>query len=777
MSTTRIFIFLVLALALSGCATEFSWQRTIIGSTAQYGDLAEHEEQQIRERGETTAGLYHLCNSYLSLRDFNKLFSCLDRMETRIKGGDRTIVYTNWISETDAMPALNLMRAEAGLELGDYKKAFGHAEQAFANLEGFSSSFLGNEEAMYGIQALELMALAKMLDGDREQALVQLKRLENYDIGIAGRGITSPRRSGALAKVNLALGRYDQALKHIEDGSGGWVAIGSVIGLGTLNYVEIPYKFMKAKAYMENGRQSQAKSLYDSLLGFYQIKDSNALYRLALFDRGRIAEAEGDLNGAIDFYRRAVEVIEQQRSTLNNEASKIGFVGDKQAAYKRLVALLVRAQRYAEAFDYLERSKARALVDMLAAKKDFAVRDGDEGRMGQLLAQAEQSEIQGFAQSAEPAAQDSAAAAKPSGQRSLAVSAVRRQIAEAAPEVASLVSVSSTPLAEIQARIPADEMLVEYHYDDRSLFVFLLSRQGLRVVQAEVGDLEAQAKALRDAVAAPSSGAWQPISQRLYRQLVGPLEPLLAGYSRLVIVPHGVLHYVPFAALHDGNRYLIDKYAFRMLPSASVVKYLRDKPANKSGGILAFGNPDLGDPRYDLKFAEEEARTIVQTVGGSRAVLRKEANETTLRKNAASFNYLHFATHGEFNADAPLNSALLLAKDASSDGLLTVGKLYSMRLDIDLATLSACETGLGKIANGDDVVGLTRGFLFAGASTVVASLWQVDDRATSDLMRQFYQGLQNGDKREALRQAQISAREKYGHPYYWAAFQLTGNSR
>lgn len=775
MSTIRIFSSLVLVLALSGCASEFSLQRTIIGSTAQYGDLAEHEEAQIRERGETTAGLYNLCTSYLNLRDFNKLFSCLDRMEARIKSGDRAIVYTNWIGETDGMPALNLMRAEAGLELGDYKKAFGHAEQAFESLKGFSSSFMGNEEAMHGIQALELMTLAKALDGDREQALAYLKKLEGYDIGIAGRGITSPRKSSALAKVSLALGRYDQALAHIQDGSGGWVAVGSILSLGTLNYVEIPYKFMQAKAYMESGRAAQAKSLYDSLLGYSQIRDSNALYRLALFDRGRIAEAEGDLNGAIDFYRRAVEVIEQQRSTLNNEASKIGFVGDKQTAYKRLVALLVRTQRHAEAFDYLERSKARALVDMLASKKDFAVRDGDAGRVGELLAQAEQTEIQGFAQSAEPAA--ASPSAGPSGKRSLAVSAVKRQIAEAAPEVASLVSVSSTPLAEIQARIPADEMLVEYHYDDSSLFIFMLSRQGLRVVQADVGDLEAQVKALRDTVAMPTSGAWLPISQRLYRQLVGSVEPLLAGYSKLVIVPHGVLHYVPFAALHDGNRYLIDRYAFRMLPSASVVKYLRDKPANKSGGILAFGNPDLGDPRYDLKFAEEEARTIVQTVGGSRAVLRKEATETMLRKNAASFNYLHFATHGEFNADAPLSSALLLAKDATSDGLLTVGKLYSMRLDIDLATLSACETGLGKIANGDDVVGLTRGFLFAGASTIVSSLWQVDDRATSDLMRQFYLGLQHMDKREALRQAQISAREKYGHPYYWAAFQLTGNSR
>lgn len=765
----------ILAVALlAGCASEFSMERTIISSTAQYGDLAKHEEKQIQDRGETTAGLYNLCSSYLNLRDFNKLFSCLDRMEARIKGGDRAIVYQNWIGNTDAMPALNLMRAEANLELGDYKNAYAHAEQAFESLKSFESSFLGNEEAMHGIQALELMALAKTLDGDREQALAIERRLENYDIGIAGRGITSPRKSSALAKVNLALGRYDQALNHLNDGSGAWVAVGKALSLGTLSYIEMPYKFMEAKAYMENGRTAQAKSLYDSLLGYSQIKDSNAMYRLALFDRGRIAEAEGDRNGAIEFYRRAVEVIEQQRATLNSEASKIGFVGDKQAAYKRLVALLVDVQRYAEAFDFLERSKSRALVDMLASKKDFAVRDGDAGRVGELLAQVEQTEINALAQQGEPAAAPSDA---PSGRRSLAVSATKKAIAEAAPEVASLVSVSSTPLEEIQARIPADEMLVEYHYDDNALYVFLLSREGLRVVRGDAGGLESRVKALRDAIAQPASAAYLPVSQQLYRQLIGPVETMVSGYPKLVIVPHGVLHYVPFAALHDGERYLIDRHAFRMLPSASVVKYLRDKPVRKSGGILAFGNPDLGDPRYDLKFAEEEAKAIVQTVPGSRAVLRKQASEAMLRKNADGFSYLHFATHGEFNADAPLNSALLLAKDGEGDGLLTVGKLYSMRLDIDLATLSACETGLGKVANGDDVVGLTRGFLFAGASTIVSSLWQVDDQATSDLMRRFYEGLGEGDKREALRRAQIETRARYGHPYYWAAFQLTGNSR
>jgi len=123
-----------------------------------------------------------------------------------------------------------------------------------------------------------------------------------------------------------------------------------------------------------------------------------------------------------------------------------------------------------------------------------------------------------------------------------------------------------------------------------------------------------------------------------------------------------------------------------------------------------------------------------------------------------------------------LSSGLYLAKDAKNDGVLTVGELYSMNLDADLVTLSACETGLGKVANGDDVVGLTRGFLYAGSRSIVASLWSVDDQATATLMKAFYENLSNQNKQEALRLAQLKTRKTFPHPFYWAAFQLTGRA-
>ena len=137
---------------------------------------------------------------------------------------------------------------------------------------------------------------------------------------------------------------------------------------------------------------------------------------------------------------------------------------------------------------------------------------------------------------------------------------------------------------------------------------------------------------------------------------------------------------------------------------------------------------------------------------------------------------LHFAAHALFDSENPLNSALLLAPDKENDGWLRAGDLYSLTLNADLVTLSACETALGKITKGDDVVGFTRGFLYAGTNSIVSSLWQVDDQATSILMQQFYKNMETNDKCSSLRKAQLKVKEAYNaHPYYWAAFQITGS--
>jgi CHAT domain-containing protein len=158
--------------------------------------------------------------------------------------------------------------------------------------------------------------------------------------------------------------------------------------------------------------------------------------------------------------------------------------------------------------------------------------------------------------------------------------------------------------------------------------------------------------------------------------------------------------------------------------------------------------------------------------------VRREATETLLKERAQDFSHVHIASHGEFSADAPLLSRLKLAKDDRNDGMLSVSEIYGLRLNANLVMLSACETGLGSVSNGDDVVGLTRGFLYAGAQNVVGSLWEVDDDATAELAKLMYVSMKAGTSvAKSLSQAQDQLIKKKPHPFFWAAFINTGTGR
>jgi CHAT domain-containing protein len=358
------------------------------------------------------------------------------------------------------------------------------------------------------------------------------------------------------------------------------------------------------------------------------------------------------------------------------------------------------------------------------------------------------------------------------GTRSVVVK-LKTDLSARDPELSSLVTVSGTTLPEIQEHLAADETLLEYYAAGREWFGFVLTREGITARKLETAEVEKDVERFRGALVNPDSRGYAALSQTLHSQLVGPVSGLLTT-KRLTIVPHGALHYLPFAALSDGGKYLLDRYDLRVLPNASVLKFLKDGPKEAERKSLILGNPDLGDPRYSLKYAQEESLSISRILPGSLLLLGSEARAAYVRRNGSQFRFIHFAAHGLFDPDHPLNSALLLAKDPEHDGRLRAGDLYGLNLNADLVTLSACETALSKVSQGDDVVGFTRGFLYAGSRAILSSLWKVDDLATRDLMVNFYANLFRMPKDEALRLAQFKVREKYPHPFYWAAFQLTG---
>ena len=228
--------------------------------------------------------------------------------------------------------------------------------------------------------------------------------------------------------------------------------------------------------------------------------------------------------------------------------------------------------------------------------------------------------------------------------------------------------------------------------------------------------------------------------------------------------------------------------------------------------MLAFGNPDLGDPEKNLEFAELEAKEVKAAYPESSVYIRKEATEEKSKALSANHDILHFATHAKLNEDDPLSSAVLLAREDKEDGRLEVREIFGMDLKANLVVLSGCETGLGKLSTGDELVGLTRAFIYAGTPSVVASLWSVDDSSTAHLMASFYRNLKTMSKVEALRQAQLELIRGEGrsdmltrrgvggigklgetvksefvsqdpisistsHPYFWAPFILVGDGK
>jgi CHAT domain-containing protein len=211
------------------------------------------------------------------------------------------------------------------------------------------------------------------------------------------------------------------------------------------------------------------------------------------------------------------------------------------------------------------------------------------------------------------------------------------------------------------------------------------------------------------------------------------------------------------------------------LPSASALPFIQQKRKGPVDSVLALAaSRPAGLP--PLAFADVEAAAIARHYD-THAHLGDAATETALRAQAPGAGLIHLAAHGELNAGQPLFSRIFLGPDAANDGFLTVQDVYGLNLaQVDLVVLSACDTQLGARSSGDDVVGLNRAFLYAGAPSVIASLWSVNDQATAVLMAAFYRHLRAGaTKAVALQQAQAETRAQYPHPYYWAAFVLTGD--
>ena len=264
----------------------------------------------------------------------------------------------------------------------------------------------------------------------------------------------------------------------------------------------------------------------------------------------------------------------------------------------------------------------------------------------------------------------------------------------------------------------------------------------------------------------------------LHRLLIAPLR--LAPGERLLIVPHGPLHYLPFQALYDDTAYLIERHAIALAPSAGVAVQLAQRGREASGELVAFGNPTI-EKKYDLPSSQREVETISLLFPERRVFLQRAASKAQFKATASDARVLHVAAHAEVDLVDPLFSRILLAGDDAGSGNLEAREVYDLDLkNVSLVTLSACESGLGRIATGDEILGFTRSFLSAGSSGLIVSLWPVADESTELLMTTLYADLAKGaDVQLAMQDAQLTVlrRPSFSHPFFWAPFNFIGDWR
>jgi CHAT domain-containing protein/tetratricopeptide (TPR) repeat protein len=497
----------------------------------------------------------------------------------------------------------------------------------------------------------------------------------------------------------------------------------------------------------------------------------------------------------------------------------------------------------ARAFVATESARARSLLELLGQGRSEVTKGADPAqlaRLHDLESSLRKRAAAQFGLLAENQEEEVKQLEAEIDDLTLRVENVRAQIRASSPRFAALTQPATVDVATIQRDLLDKEtaLLMYALGDDRSYLWLVTPSEFATFVLPPRAAVEAKARRLYDLLRAPAArpgddaaraAATRELSDTLLGQAAGPI----AG-KRLLVVADGALHYIPFSALVEprGTAYLADGHEVVMLPSASILAQIRADAAGRprpAGNVAVIADPvfEASDPRLAkegaragarprparsarpavaalralggrdgagaiavprLLASREEARAIVEAAGAGatlRALDFDASRETVLSGALARYRVVHFATHGLLDAARPSLSGVVLSlvdrTGRPADGFLRVNDLYNLDLPVDLVVLSACDTGLGRELRGEGFVGLARGFMYAGASRVMATLWRVDDEATAEFMRLFY-GAMFGDglaPAAALRraQAEMRAKPRWSAPFYWAGFVLQGEWR
>ncbi|QDA58419.1 CHAT domain-containing protein [Thermomonas aquatica] len=576
----------------------------------------------------------------------------------------------------------------------------------------------------------------------------QLERAEQFaDLALKYPGLNPTQVDGPARKVigdvRTRQGRYDEAIASYEEAQRGSsdrfrplvdASLANALILSgdlararsTLDGLAEPadarqraqLQRTRGRLLLAENKPAEALALYQALANAPADGDEDFYRAWALDGMSKSQAALGDEADAAKSLDQAIDVFDRARSQFRSDEFKMGLFSDLQNVFERAIRMHSKLGQPALAFDISERSRSRALLDAVAGRAELK---GDAGK--------------------------------------------------------------ALDAASLQKMLQPDEVVVAYHALPDRLMAWVLSSDGVREAAFPVAlkrdDLARLVDAYRDALIKLNPNAAK-IGDQIGQLLLAPLG-IEAG-KRIVIIPHGPLHYLPFQALRLDGKYLIERNPISIAPSISIAARLAERTPTVAAQLLAFGNPTI-DPNVadPLPGAEREVHELSQQFPGAKLFFKDEANKTNFTANAPQSRLVHIAAHAMADTLDPLHSKVLLADEHGQPNYLEAKDVLGMDLgNVAMIALSACESGLGRVDNGDEVLGFTRSFLSAGTSTLLASLWPVSDAATEKLMTTLYADLAKGEEvQDAMRDAQrtVMANPETSHPFYWAPFNLIGNWR
>jgi CHAT domain-containing protein/tetratricopeptide (TPR) repeat protein len=568
---------------------------------------------------------------------------------------------------------------------------------------------------------------------------------------------------------------------------------------------------------------------YEQAIEFYKksidlasrLRNGNSLWE-AYLELANAYKKKGQVELAILNYKNSIDIIENIRSKLALEEYRAGFLGsDKRLdSYYKLIDLLIKTSHHndrllKEAFNFYERAKARAFLDSIEISKIALNESVDQKlRYREMEIMTEISNLYTKLLNPELTEDLRKQILEQLDATEQELEAVRREMRASNPAYANLQYPQFITVDQAQKKfIPQDTVVIAYLLTSENSYAFALTRKSLKVFSLPPArEIRERIKSYLGLLCDPAARDFSA-GYELFRLLVEPA--LTAGIKRILIIPDDILHFFPFETLRRQNRgrsvWLIEDYSFSYVPSLTSLKELKERKDRNAFSrkqfLLAIGQPTFElngngfnsetqivlksfyEPGFNLildklQFSLQEIETIASYFPAKkRKILAfQEASEEKLKATDLSqYQIIHFATHCIIDDKKPARTSIVLRldQDPQEDGLLQVREIFNLRLKADLVTLSACQTGSGAFIKGEGIDGLNRAFFYAGASSLLLSLWSVNDQATAQLMARFYYHLKAHRSIErALQKTKLELinSDVLSHPYYWAGFIAHGDT-